>query len=100
VARRRNEIGIRLALGATPERVVGLILRDVARLVLIGTTVGLAASLVATRLAAAVLYGVTPNDPSTFLTATVLLGVAGLIAGAVPARRAARLDPASALRAD
>jgi putative ABC transport system permease protein len=100
VARRRNEIGIRLALGATRERIVRLIVHDVVRLVLVGMAIGLGVSLAVTRLVASVLYGVTPNDPFTFLTAMGLLGAVGLVAGALPARRAAGLDPASALRED
>jgi putative ABC transport system permease protein len=100
VARRRNEIGIRVALGATRERIIRLILHDVARLVGGGLVIGVAASLAVTRLATSVLYGVAPNDPATFLAAIALLGTVGLLAGTVPARRAARLDPATALRDD
>ena len=98
VARRRNEIGIRLALGATRERIVRLIVHDVARLVMVGMAIGVGLSLAVTRLVASVLYGVPPNDPLTFLTAMGLLAAVGLVAGALPARRAAGLDPALALR--
>jgi ABC-type antimicrobial peptide transport system permease subunit len=84
VARRRTEIGIRLALGATGERIARLILQDVARMVLVGLVIGVGASLVATRLATSVLYGVTPNDPITFLTAMALLAAVGLLAGRFP----------------
>jgi predicted permease len=100
VARRKNEIGIRVALGATRERIVRLILHDVARMVGGGLVTGVAASLAITRLATSVLYGVAPNDPTTFLAAMALLGVVGLLAGIIPARQAARLDPATALRDD
>ncbi len=98
VARRRAEIGIRMALGAEQRRMLGMVLREVAVLIVIGIAVGLVTALGTTRLVSSFLYGTKPNDPLTLLlSVTVLLGVA-LLAGYLPARRAARLDPMTALR--
>jgi len=100
VARRRNEIGIRIALGAARDRIVRMILADVCRMVIVGIAVGLATAFAATRLVRSLLYGVAPNDPATFAGAVALLVVVALAAGAFPALRAARLDPMTALRED
>ena len=98
VARRTREIGVRMALGAARRRVVGMVLRDSLAPVVAGSAVGIVAALVATRLMRSMLYGVSPTDPTTFAVVTaVLLGVA-LVASAVPALRAARVDPIVALR--
>ncbi|MES2124122.1 MAG: ABC transporter permease [Gemmatimonadota bacterium] len=100
VARRRNEIGIRLALGAHPSQVVGMILREAGTLAGIGLVLGTVLTLAGSRLLAAMLYGTTPTNPATLaLSIGVVLAVA-LSAGAIPAVRAARLDPATALRTD
>ncbi|HKW68726.1 MAG TPA: ABC transporter permease [Terriglobales bacterium] len=98
VARRTREIGIRMALGATRESIAGLILREVARMAAIGLAIGLAAALAADRLVASLLYGVQATDPLVFLAAVLLLGVVALLAGGLPARRAASVDPVVALR--
>jgi ABC-type antimicrobial peptide transport system permease subunit len=98
VARRTREIGIRMALGATRENVAGMILREVARLAGIGLAIGLAAALVTDRLLASLLYGVHASDPLVFVMAVLLLGVVALLAGGLPARRAASVDPVVALR--
>jgi len=100
VARRRNEIGIRVALGAARGRILKLILTDVARLVTAGVVVGVAVSFGAGRLVASQLYGLAPNDPSILVSAALLLAAVGIAAGAIPARRAAQLDPVTALRED
>ena len=98
VARRTREIGVRMALGAARPRVVGMVLRDSLAPVVAGSVVGILIALIATRLMRAMLYGVSPTDPATFGVVTVvLLGVA-MLASAVPAMRAARVDPIVALR--
>ena len=100
VSQRTNEIGIRLALGAQRRNVVALVMRETMLMAVIGVIVGLVAAMGATRLIASLLYGLTPNDPLTIaLTAILLLAVAAL-AGYLPARRAARVDPMLALRHD
>jgi putative ABC transport system permease protein len=98
VARRQAEIGIRMALGAQPGSVVWLVLREVAAMLAIGTLLGLGASLAAGRLVASLLYGLHPHDAMPLAIAAVVLGIATGIAAYLPAHRAARLDPMSALR--
>ncbi|MBK8006664.1 MAG: FtsX-like permease family protein [Gemmatimonadetes bacterium] len=98
VARRRNEIGIRLALGAARGRVVGMIVGEVGRLVAAGLVLGLAAALAGGQLVRTFLYGLTPADPGTLAAATGLVLLVSLVAGGVPAWRASRMDPAEALR--
>src|SRR6266540_1842946 len=98
VARRTHEIGIRMALGASAQQVVRLVLRQTLLWVALGVAIGLGAALLATRWAESLLFGLKPNDPLTIgLAALVLLTVAA-IAGYLPARRAARVDPLVALR--
>ena len=98
VTSRRTEIGIRMALGANQSGVVRLVLRRVVWLVLAGIAVGTGLSLWATKFVATLLYGLQPRDASTLLLAAGLLGLIGLVAGWVPARRAARTDPTIVLR--
>ncbi len=100
VTRRTNEIGIRMALGAQVRDVVRLVMREVLLLVVLGIGIGLTAALATTRLVATLLFGLTPTDPLTITLATLLMiGVAAL-AGYLPARRAAQVDPLVALRHD
>jgi len=98
VARRRNEIGIRMALGAEQARVLRMVLGEVAILILAGLALGLAVAVSSTRLLASFLYRLEPNDPTTLVTACVVLTVSAVVAGLLPARRAANLDPMTALR--
>jgi predicted permease len=98
VARRTNEIGIRMALGAQSRHVLWLVLREALALVGGGVVLGLLAAVSVNRLASSLLFGLKPNDPLTLVTATVLLCVVAVLAGYLPARRAARVDPLVALR--
>ena len=100
VNQRVREIGIRMALGAQTGRVLTLILAQGMRPVLAGLAVGLLASLGAMRALASLLYGVTPTDPPTFLAVCAVLLAASALASAIPAWRAARVDPTVALRYD
>jgi len=98
VARRRNELGIRLALGAQPAQVVGMVMREAGRLLLIGVLAGTALSLVAGRWAGSLLFRLKPYDPTTLTLAIALLAVIASLASFLPARRASKLDPMEALR--
>ena len=98
VARRRNEIGIRLALGAERGQVVAMVMREAGRLLLIGVLTGAALSLVAGRGAGSLLFGLKPYDPFTLITAALLLALIAAAASFLPARRASKLDPMAALR--
>jgi putative ABC transport system permease protein len=98
VNRRTREIGIRIALGAHKNQVVGLVLLQGLKLIGAGTLVGLAAALGATRLFASSLYGVKPYDPISFAAGAFLVATVALLASYVPARRATKVDPMVALR--
>jgi predicted permease len=100
VGQRSSEIGLRMALGARSSDVLRLILRQGMVLTGIGLTVGLIAAIAATRLVASMLFEVKASDPATYIGVAALLGVVSLAASYIPARRAARVDPASALRRD
>jgi len=98
VARRTREIGIRMALGATRRRVLSAILRETLATSIIGIVIGVFAAMAATRLVAAFLFGIAPRDPVTLGAVVALLAGTALAAGFLPARRAAFIDPARALR--
>ena len=100
VARRRNEIGIRLALGAEPGGVVRMILGEAGVMLLVGLAAGALLAVFAARATATLLFGVQPWDPATLAASAVSLAVVGLAASWLPARRASRIEPATALRAD
>lgn len=98
VARRTNEIGIRVALGAQRSDVIGMIMREAAVLLMLGVVLGAALALVAARTAASLLYGLKPHDPLTLALAVFALATVAALASFLPAHRAARLDPMAALR--
>jgi ABC-type antimicrobial peptide transport system permease subunit len=100
VARRTREIGIRMAIGATQRAVMTAVVVGAVRLTLVGAGLGLAAALGVTRFLAFLLYGVSPLDPATFAGMVILLAAVGVAAAAVPAARAARVDPVEALRTE
>ena len=98
VSRRTGEIGIRMALGARRGVVVWMVLRQVLLLAVVGLGIGVPLALAASRLVEAFLFGTKPNDPVSLALAAAILLCAGLLAGYIPARRAARIDPMAALR--
>jgi ABC-type antimicrobial peptide transport system permease subunit len=98
VTQRTQEIGIRMALGATIQRVQLGVLGKTIRLAAIGILAGTAASVLVAKGIAALLFGTAPTDPVTFAGMILLLGVVALVAGYLPARRASRIDPMVALR--
>jgi putative ABC transport system permease protein len=100
VEQRTREIGIRVALGAQRADVVGLVLRETAPMVGVGVVTGFAAALALSRFARTMLYEARGVDPATFIGVGVLLTLVAVVASAIPARRAARVDPMVALRND
>jgi putative ABC transport system permease protein len=100
VSRRTHEIGIRIALGAEPSSVLRLVVAQGARLAAIGAGVGVIAAFGLTRMMSKLLYGVAPSDPATFVVVTLVLCAVAVVASYLPARRATRIDPLSALRSD
>jgi len=100
VTRRKVEIGIRMALGADRRRVIGMVIRESAVLLIAGVLIGAVLAVVGARWAAALLFGLKPWDPTSFVLAVVGLGLVSLLAAWIPARRASRLAPTLALRED
>ena len=98
VAQRTQEIGIRMALGARKEAVLGMVVVRGAKLAVTGVCAGTIAGLLLTRAMSALLYGVRANDPATFVSAAILLILVTVVASYIPARRAAKVDPMVALR--
>jgi len=100
VARRTNEIGIRIALGAARSQVVGMILKETGFMIAIGMVTGIMAATLTTRLIATQLYGLSALDPLTIAAAAGILAAVALVAGYIPAARASRVNPVKALRRD
>jgi putative ABC transport system permease protein len=98
VAQRTHEIGVRMALGAHHGAVVWMVVRRTLILTIIGVAIGTVGAWFTTRILTAFLFETTPTDPATFAIVTLTIGIAALVAGAVPARRAAQVDPLVALR--
>jgi len=98
VAQRTREIGVRMALGAAPERVRSMVLRQVAIMTIVGGAIGLTAAIAVGRLAESMLYEIKGWDPVVLVGAAMALGVVALGAGLIPASRAARIEPMRALR--
>jgi putative ABC transport system permease protein len=98
VTQRTHEIGVRMALGAEAARVVGMVVGQGALLVALGLTIGFAAALALGRFLEQMMFGVSPSDPETFVVVGMVLAVVALMATGLPARRAARVDPMTALR--
>ena len=100
VGQRMQEMGIRIALGASASGVIGLVVGRATRLALLGAAIGLVAAVVATRWLATLLYGVSATDPATFVTTPLLFLLVAALASCGPAWRATRVDPVRALRAE
>jgi putative ABC transport system permease protein len=98
VNQRTREIGLRMALGATPGNVLRLIVGEGMKVVLIGVMIGLAGGLALGRAVSSLVFGVPVRDPATFIVVAVILAAIALAACVIPARRAARVDPMVALR--
>jgi ABC-type antimicrobial peptide transport system permease subunit len=98
VSQRSNEIGLRMALGASPRDISGLVLREGMLLAGAGLLLGLAGAMAATRLLTSVLFEVKPGDPMTYAAVAVLLAIVALAASYIPAHRASKVDPLIALR--
>jgi putative ABC transport system permease protein len=100
VTARTREMGVRMALGAERARVQRLVIGEGIGLVCVGAIIGLAGALAATRVLRTFLFDLTPSDPVTYVGVVVVLGVAAIVASWIPARRASRVDPVIALRAE
>jgi ABC-type antimicrobial peptide transport system permease subunit len=100
VSRRIPEVGVRLAFGARPGQVVGTMVKDASMPIAAGLAIGLVAAFFLTRVLATFLFKTTPHDPLAFIAVAITLAAGGAIAAWIPARRAARVDPVVALRAD
>jgi putative ABC transport system permease protein len=100
VTQRTRELGVRMALGATRRHVLSLVLGQGARLTLLGVAVGTVGALALTRVVASLLYGIKPTDPLTFLAVPTALAAVAVLASYAPARRAMRVDPLVAMRAE
>jgi len=100
VSTRTREIGVRLALGARPARVMRMVVGNAIRMVTLGVVIGLPLAWLASRAIARLVFGVTSTDPITIVTAIAILGGVGLASAAIPARRAATVDPAMSIHVE
>jgi putative ABC transport system permease protein len=100
VSQRRHEIGIRMALGARPGRVLGEVIRGGMAIVVMGAVAGVAAAWLASSLLGTLLFGVSPRDPVIYLVVSLGILLVGFLANLLPARRAASLDPMRVLRSE
>jgi ABC-type antimicrobial peptide transport system permease subunit len=100
VSRRRSEIGIRMALGAQTPDVIRLVLRQSILMTAVGILLGLAGAAIVTRYLEGMLFGLTPLDPTTFITVSLMLATVAIVAAFVPALRATKVDPLVALRCE
>jgi putative ABC transport system permease protein len=100
VSRRTREIGLRVAIGANPSTVATAIIREGLTLTLLGIAAGVSAAYFGARVLRALLFGISETDAFTFIASATLFAVVGALAGVLPARRAARIDPAITLRAE
>jgi ABC-type antimicrobial peptide transport system permease subunit len=98
VRERTKELGVRMALGASPGNVMKLVLSQSLKLTLLGTGIGLALTFTVVRLMTSMVYAIDPNDPATFLVVALSVAAISILAAYVPARRAARIEPLAALR--
>jgi ABC-type antimicrobial peptide transport system permease subunit len=98
VSRRTREIGVRMALGAQRTQVLGMVLNEGLKLVLIGIVIGIPVALLSTRIFSSMLFGLSAADPLSMLTVIAILGSIATLAGLIPARRATKVDPMVALR--
>jgi ABC-type antimicrobial peptide transport system permease subunit len=100
VSQRTREFGIRVALGARPSQIIGMVVGQNLRIVAIGLTAGIAAAIPATRLMRGLLFQVGPNDPMTFVAIGVTLAAVAIVAAYLPARRGTQVDPVVTLKAE
>jgi ABC-type antimicrobial peptide transport system permease subunit len=98
VSQRRREFGVRMAIGAQPASLMTLVVKQGAVLTAVGLVVGVATAVAASRLLSSFLYGVSRGDLATYAVIVIVVGVAGVLAALIPARRATRVDPIIALR--
>ena len=98
VARRKKELGLRLALGAGPSSVIWLVMKEVLLLLVIGLVIGIPSAIALGQYVSSQLYGIEPNDPWIAVSTMALLTVISAAAGLIPARRASQIDPILALR--
>jgi putative ABC transport system permease protein len=100
VSQRTHEIGVRMAIGARPAEIIWMVLKQGMVLALVGVAAGVLGAFALTHAVKSLLFGITPTDPATFGVVAAVLAAAALVAGYIPARRAAQVDPLQALRAD